>query len=221
MIERCAGRRPCLATLLEAALLLIRQGRLDMSEQEIKLNVPPAARAGVARQMQRNDARSIHLHSMYFDTPTRQLAQARIALRLRQEGNTWVQTLKTPGADAITRVEINHNRPGPVLDLSVYTGTAVEATLARVQDKLGLRYETDVHRIVRKVRGRQGSVELAYDVGEIRADGFVLPINELEFELVSGHVAAIFAAARTWMQRHDDGPGACGYLRRMPGSGYP
>ncbi|MBJ7262982.1 MAG: CHAD domain-containing protein [Burkholderiaceae bacterium] len=173
-----------------------------MSEQEVKLNVPPAARAGVARDMQRGDARGIHLHAMYFDTPTRELAKARIALRLRLEGDVWVQTLKTPGADAITRVEMNHDRPGPILDLSVYAGTAVEAALTNVQGELGLRYETDVQRVVRKVRGRQGSVELAYDIGEIRAGGFVLPISELEFELVSGRVGAIFETARTWLQRH-------------------
>ena len=173
-----------------------------MSEQEVKLNVPPAARSGVARDMQRRDTRSIHLHAMYFDTPTRELAKARIALRLRLEGDVWVQTLKTPGADAITRVELNHDRPGPILDLSVYAGTAVEAALTHVQGELGLRYETDVQRVVRKIRGRQGSVELAYDIGEIRAGGFVLPISELEFELVSGRVGAIFETARTWLQRH-------------------
>lgn len=173
-----------------------------MSEQEVKLNVPRAARPGVAREMARGDSRSIHLHAMYFDTPSRELARAKIALRLRLEGDTWIQTLKTPGADAITRVEMNHPRPGPILDLSVYAGTEVEAALTSVQGDLALRYETDVLRVVRKHRSRLGTVELAFDTGEVRAGAFSLPICELEFELLSGRVAAIFETARGWHQRH-------------------
>lgn len=173
-----------------------------MSEQEVKLNVPPAARAGVEREMSRGDSRTIHLRAMYFDTPGRELARAKIALRLRLEGVTWVQTLKMPGRDAISRLEINHTRPGPILDLSVYAGSEVEAALTAIQGELGLRYETDVQRVVRKHRSRQGSVELAFDIGEVRAGGFCLPICEIEFELLSGGVAAIFDVARTWHQRH-------------------
>jgi CHAD domain-containing protein len=113
-----------------------------------------------------------------------------------------VQTLKMPGINAITRIELNHPRPGPVLDLSVYAGTEVEAALAAIKGELGLRYETDVQRLLRKVRTRYGTVELAYDTGILRAGALELPISELEFELVSGRPAAIFAAARGWQQRH-------------------
>ena len=101
-----------------------------------------------------------------------------------------------PGADAITRIEMNHPRPGPVLDLSVYAGTDVEAPLAAIKGELGLRYETDVLRLLRRVRTRHGMVELAYDTGILRAGTLELPISELEFELVSGKPRAIFAAAR-------------------------
>ncbi|MDT4837211.1 CHAD domain protein [compost metagenome] len=139
---------------------------------------------------------------MYFDTPERELARARIAIRLRQEGRDWVQTLKMPGINAITRIELNHPRLGPVLDLSVYAGTEVEAALSAIKGELGLRYETDVQRLLRKVRTRYGTVELAYDTGILRAGALELPISELEFELVSGRPAAIFAAARGWQQRH-------------------
>jgi len=89
-----------------------------------------------------------------------------------------------------------------VLDLSVYAGTEVEAALAAVKGELGLRYETDVQRLLRKVRTRFGTVELAYDTGILRAGALELPISELEFELVSGRPAAIFACARGWQQRH-------------------
>jgi inorganic triphosphatase YgiF len=139
---------------------------------------------------------------MYFDTPERELARARIAIRLRREGRNWVQTLKTPGANSITRVEMNHPRPGPILDLSVYAGTEVHDALAGLKGELGLRYETDVTRLVRKVRTRQGMVEIAYDSGLLRAGDLELPISEVEFELISGRPGAIFSTARTWLSRH-------------------
>lgn len=173
-----------------------------MSEQELKLHVPAVSRKAVEQEIRQRDATRIRLHAMYFDTPDRELARARIAIRLRQEGRDWVQTLKTPGENAITRVELNHPRPGPILDLSVYAGTEVEAVLAGIKGALGLRYETDVTRLLRKVRTRYGTVELAYDSGLLRAGALELPISELEFELVSGRPAAIFAAARGWQQRH-------------------
>ncbi|WAI85055.1 MULTISPECIES: CYTH and CHAD domain-containing protein [Achromobacter] len=173
-----------------------------MSEQELKLHVPAATRQAVLKEVKQREATRIRLHAMYFDTPERELARARIAIRLRQEGKDWVQTLKMPGINAITRIELNHPRPGPVLDLSVYAGTEVEAALSAIKGELGLRYETDVLRQLRKVRTRYGTVELAYDTGILRAGALELPISELEFELVSGRPAAIFAVARGWQQRH-------------------
>src|SRR5690606_28348017 len=59
-----------------------------------------------------------------------------------------------------------------------------------------------VLRLLRQVGSRHGSVELAYDTGILRAGALELPISELEFELVSGRPAAIFAVARRWQQRH-------------------
>lgn len=173
-----------------------------MSEQELKLHVPPTAGAAIQQELRKRSAARVRLHALYFDTPERELARARIALRLRREGSDWIQTLKMPGADAITRMELNHPRPGPVLDLSVYAGTPVEEALAGLRGELGLRYETDVQRVLCKVRSRFGSVEIAYDTGIIRAGDLELPISEVEFELLSGRTAAIFAVARTWQQRH-------------------
>jgi triphosphatase len=173
-----------------------------MSEQELKLHVPLTSRRSVEREVRSKDATTVRLHAMYFDTPERELAKARIALRLRKEGREWIQTLKMPGANAITRIEINHPRPGPILDLSLYAGTEVEVPLSAIRGELGLRYETDVQRILRKVRSRAGTVEIAYDIGILRAGSLELPISEVEFELMSGRPAAIFAVGRAWQQRH-------------------
>jgi len=173
-----------------------------MSEQELKLHVPPRAGGSIQQELRKRSAARVRLHALYFDTPERELARARIALRLRREGNEWVQTLKMPGADAITRMELNHPRPGAVLDLSVYAGTPAEDALAGLRGELGLRYETDVQRVLCKVRSRYGSVEVAYDTGRLRAGDLELPISEVEFELLSGRTTAIFSVARAWQQRH-------------------
>jgi len=173
-----------------------------MPEQELKLHVPAQARRGVERQLQQRPVTRQRLHALYFDTSERELARARIALRLRREGRAWVQTLKMPGADAITRIELNHDRPGPVLDLTLYAGTDAEPALTALRGTLAARYETDVMRWTQRLRTRAGTVELAYDRGTLRAGELTLPVSELEFELVSGRPAAIFALARRWQQQH-------------------
>jgi triphosphatase len=121
---------------------------------------------------------------------------------LRKEGQNWVQTLKMPGTNSISRIELNHPRPGPILDLSVYAESDVESALSRIKGDLAVRYETDVYRLQRHIEHPAGLIELAYDTGVLRAGNLELPICEVEFELVSGHVSAIFGMARHWQQDH-------------------
>ena len=173
-----------------------------MSEQELKLNVPLHAQQAIAAHMHKSKAESISLRALYFDTADRQLAKAEVALRLRLEGNDWVQTLKMAGGNSLTRIELNHSRPSPVLDLSLYAGTAAEPFLASLSKPLELRYETDVTRLLRKQRTRKGTVEIAYDIGCVRAGNFELPISEVEFELKSGDVAALFELSLRWLQQY-------------------
>ncbi len=173
-----------------------------MAEQELKLHVPKAARAGVERELMRGAVTRVRLRALYFDTPSRELARANIALRLRQEGRHWVQTLKMPGDHALARTEINHTRHGPVLDLSVYAGTVAEPALTALEGELGVCYETDIRRVLRKVRTQQGVVEVAFDTGCVRADGLELPVSEVEFELMSGQLAAIFLLGAKWLKSH-------------------
>jgi inorganic triphosphatase YgiF len=174
-----------------------------MLEQEIKMHVPPASRRALLAELDKPArAERIRLRAMYFDTPDRGLARKHAAIRLRLEGRRWVQTFKMAGKDAVSRVEINHPRPRPELDLSVYAGTPAEAVLAGLEGELAMRYETDVRRVLRQVRLRSGVVELAYDVGHIRAGDLEMPLNELEIERVSGKVEAIFTCADRWLRAH-------------------
>ena len=173
-----------------------------MSEQELKLHVPKAARAGVERELMRGAVTRVRLRALYFDTSTRELARANVALRLRQEGRQWIQTLKMPGDHVLARLEINHVRPGPILDLSVYAGTPAEPALGALAGELGVCYETDIRRVLRKVRTRHGVVEVSFDTGCVRAGGLELPVSEVEFELMSGQLAAIFLLGARWLASH-------------------
>ncbi len=173
-----------------------------MEERELKLHVPANARTAIERQLRSQQADEIALHALYFDTAGRELARARISLRLRQEGTHWVQTLKAPGADALSRIEINQPRSAPTLDLSFYEGSELSAVFSRLKRPLALRYETRVTRLVQKIPTPSGMVELAYDQGVICAGGLELPISEIEFELLKGNVRSLFVLGRKWTRQH-------------------
>ena len=173
-----------------------------MIERELKLHVPTAARAGIGKALRARKAKKISLQARYFDTPARDLANAQIALRLRLEGKQWMQTIKCPGPDTLSRIELNHPRPEPTLDLSVYKGTHIGAILTRLKKPLALRFETRVTRLVLLVETPQAVVELAYDQGAVCANDLELPISELEFELISGDSTNIFTMAQEWTEQY-------------------
>ena len=177
-----------------------------MLERELKLHVPPASRQAVRDALVALGAREKRLRARYFDTPERELALAGIAIRLRLEGDQWVQTAKAPGPDEISRIELNHTRPGPELDLSVYEHTPLAPILKRLSQPLAMRYETDMLRLettqtVTTVDGK-AEVELAYDTGVVRAGDCELAVCELELELVSGPAQAIFEQGSAWVRKH-------------------
>lgn len=170
-----------------------------MSEQELKLHVPRAARAGVAGALRRGNVTSLRLRAQYFDTPGADLAKAGAALRLRLEGRRWVQTLKMPGAHRLEKLELNHPRPGPALDLSVYKDTPAARIIAKHGERLAVMYETDVRRLYRRIRTVAGVVEVALDLGHIQSGQLKLPVSEVEFELVSGQPHAMFLLGLKWL----------------------
>lgn len=172
-----------------------------MSEQELKLNVPVDAQVRVEKAVKRAKFSEIQLRALYFDTPSRALVRARIALRLRLEGNQWVQTLKMPGEHSLSRIEINQDRPEATLDLGIYAGTPVGDVLSSLTEPLQVCYETDVQRLLRDIRAPSGVVELAFDRGWLRAGKLQLPISEVEFELKRGKLEAVFEIGRTWQER--------------------
>ena len=107
-------------------------------EIELKFRIPPARLAAVRRAVATASADLQALAAAYYDTPGEHLAQARTALRLRREGDTWVQTLKAEGASAMQRLEDNvpvPTQPGqarPALDTARHDGSPAGAALRRL-----------------------------------------------------------------------------------------
>nr|WP_317198643.1 CYTH and CHAD domain-containing protein [uncultured Psychrobacter sp.] len=203
-----------------------------MQEIELKFLVPESRLKGLMRQTKVKSSKQTHMAAYYFDTPKQLLAQAGIGLRIRLEGDTWVQTIKAGGDGIAARTEHNaildNEQVNLMLmtdtllpDLSLYQDTPIEPILAdfnlkKLSKKLTCQYVTDVMRITRllegtsiieddskKEDGNKTAIELAYDYGEIISGTKKrYPIQEIEFELISGEVDFLFATAKTWCKRY-------------------
>jgi inorganic triphosphatase YgiF len=120
-----------------------------------------------------------------------------------------VQTLKAEGASAMQRLEHNVAVPGarrPALDISRHDGTEAGAALRRAlagarEQPLAEWYSTDVQRTRRVTRHAGAQIELALDEGRLSAAGRVLPVCELEFELLAGPPQALLDLAARWVDR--------------------
>lgn len=183
-----------------------------MNEIELRFQIPesqwPAVRRWVAGTA-KSPAAQERLQAAYFDTADRDLARAGFALRLRREGEVWVQTLKGAAPDGMTRLE--HNVPlgadTPTLDVARHAdhpaGQALQQLLATLPEgALQALFRTDITRLTRPLRTRYGLVELALDHGELLAgEGESLrttPVAELEIELKRGQARAVLEVARQW-----------------------
>jgi inorganic triphosphatase YgiF len=147
--------------------------------------------------------RNQSLNAVYYDTVDRALSAQRIALRVRKEGRRWVQTVKA-GAGVIgglSRVEEwEAPAPGGRLDLDLIPDPAARAAIDAACDgaPLGPVFETAFRRGSVRLPGPHGGVvELAIDIGEIRAAGRAAPMAEAELELIEGDARDLFAVART------------------------
>jgi len=108
-------------------------------EIELKLTAPVDALSAVRAHPAVAAAASGRLRtqllvSEYYDTPTRELAAAGVALRLRRAGTRWLQTLKGSGtavAGVHRRAEFEWPVPTPRLDLTKLARTPWRKLFAR------------------------------------------------------------------------------------------
>lgn len=196
-----------------------------MQEIELRFLVPKARLKGLMRQVKVKSSQLTHLAAHYYDTPDQQLAESGIGLRIRQENDNWVQTIKAGGDGLATRLEHNEQLANDYVqalldndslfpDLSIYAGTAIEPALAdfklkKLTKALTRQYFTDVERVTRLLESDDGfkhsQIEIAYDKGEIirgSDESQRQAIHEIEFELVSGDLDFLFTTVKTWCKRY-------------------
>lgn len=146
---------------------------------------------------------ALTLISRYYDTPARHFRQAGVALRLRRQADRWQQQLKWQNdtaadpqlAGGSVRVEQAWPLPNDVPELD-----AIEAALAgRLalpadwRTSLAPVFETDLTRHAGVIHTKNGAqVEIAFDLGVLRAGAAEWPLAEIELELKQGEPAVLF-----------------------------
>src|SRR5690554_6861085 len=160
-------------------------------ELEIKLTVSePAQTKALDWLMARSGAMqgsAKTLINRYYDTADAALNRAKAALRVRQAGDRFIQTLKTKGEfvdGAHRREEWEWELAGPELDLSLLEQTPLHGQVDLTA--LELAFETNFQRQVVMLESGSSVIEVAVDSGEILGGGRSLPLREVEFELKAG-----------------------------------
>ncbi len=189
----------------------------DVTEFELKFQVDPRDRATVEAAVARGRSTRERLQARYYDTAEGALAAQRIVLRIRKEGERWMQTAKAPGGNALERhednVEIETAKASdvPLPRLERHGGTPVGALIDKALHAAGQEpaearlmplHATDIRRTTREMRTGDARVELAFDRGEVRAGDHADPVCELEIELKSGSPQSLLELARRWRLRY-------------------
>lgn len=143
------------------------------------------------------------LFNQYFDTPARDLAQAKVALRIRRDGDAIIQTLKTRGhsvAGLSERNEYDWPLSKAKLDIKKLSAECWPASLAELDKKqLQAIFSTDFVREKADIAWGRGKarvvIEAALDLGKVVAGKLEEEICELELELREGEPAALLELA--------------------------
>ncbi len=178
------------------------------TELEFKLAIPNAMLLEkilfdeTLSQVRQGGYRMLEMGSVYYDTPDRCLRSRGWTLRLRQENDRVVATLKTPGQGrARMEYEVEAVSMEQALPLLVDQGAPEE--LPELAEK-GLEMVCGA-RFTRRAANlsfADGTVcELAGDVGELLGGAGMEPLCEVELELKEGDAETVEAFASELMDR--------------------
>lgn len=178
-------------------------------EIELKLALPESAQTSFGRLAllkSAQDKQTFKLFNVYYDTPDLALREKGVTLRLRREGNRWLQTIKCVGemrAGLSSRPEWEVPYLGH-FDFSVIEDESLRAWLdrRRLRDRLMPVFETNFQRTVWLLEPEPVQrIAIMLDKGWIVAAGRREAISEVELELLSGQLTALFALANALAER--------------------
>ncbi|QQD22567.1 CYTH domain-containing protein [Oceanospirillaceae bacterium ASx5O] len=169
------------------------------TETEIKCRLQPQQVAALATLLDTLAQPQGHstLKNRYFDTPQNALANARAALRIRDNNGQCEQTLKTRGTSVAglqQRGEWNWPLTGAALDLTLLQQDEVTAHWpAGVQaSELAEIFATDFNRQRWLWQQDNAQVEIVIDTGTVSTGKKSVPLCELELELQQGDAAVLW-----------------------------
>ncbi len=204
-----------------------------MAETELKFVLDAQGCALLRERLERSGAEERReLHSVYFDTRGQRLRKAGLALRMRRDGDRWIQTVKAKAANhgGLQRAEEDEaEMPDARVDLAAIADAGLrDAVKAALKGKLLHPVcETRMSRLLVMQHGEGGAaVEVALDEGEIIAGGRAVPFRELELELKSGPLEALYDLAAELLPDGGASPSmlsksARGYLLAAGGDAMP
>lgn len=129
--------------------------------------------------------RPLHLVNRYFDTADLRLQAKKVALRIRQKNDQFLQTFKTKGESSgglHKRLEWEWPITGFALDQQLLESTGHFPEDIPISSLVPL-FETNFNRLAYDISIDGVLFEVALDVGEAIAGSHAKPINELELEL--------------------------------------
>ena len=173
------------------------------TEAELKLRLAPSDHAALAASgvLAGIRPRRRRLPSLYFDTPSCEIAGAGMVLRLRRDGTRWIPGLKAPNA-ASGGLHVRHEwefpRRDAVLDLSRFSPTPLAKLpdAGHLHERLACAFRVDMERTTWVVEPSPGiRLEVALDKGSVESGGRRDTISEVEIECLEGSPDAAFELA--------------------------
>lgn len=172
------------------------------AEVELKLLVkePPELKQVLSNKFTIKSVHDKKLTNTYFDTAENELRNLDIGLRIRSNGKSKEQTIKTSGrvtAGLHQRLEFNSPIIGETPDLAVFPADIwpKNTDVEDLQGKLESIFSTDFSRQQYDIEYKGSDIELVFDSGEVETNNVSDQINEIELELQKGKVAHLFFLA--------------------------
>jgi triphosphatase len=173
-------------------------------EIELKFIVNPAELDSLRNTL--NSLESQHseprqLLNIYYETADNQLRRHDMGLRIRGDNGRYEMTMKIAGrvtGGLHQRPEYNVELSKAELDLSLLPKEVWPEGLSSddLQSQLNPLFSTDFAREKWVVTHGKSRIELALDLGEVKAGELSEPLCELELELLEGETADVLAFAK-------------------------
>jgi triphosphatase len=139
------------------------------------------------------------LVSVYFDTADQLLHEAGMSLRLRTSNDRTIQTLKLQAAQSsglFIREEYEIELVGDEPDIDAIRKHFPSAIYKKLRQSLQPAFRIEVQRTEWLLQRKNNNITVTLDEGMVRTESGSEPICELEVELRSGKVNAVFELAR-------------------------